>query len=232
MPLHLCQLDSFPVEIIHLIFDYLAAVDIVRGFLNQSPYIDSIVLNYNFYNINFRSISKRDFDLICHFIHPQKMISLILSDGIDTPNQSHLFFSLFQLEQFYSSLRCLVLHEINEQSMALIVDHLDRFHRLSSLAVINSSFVPLISSQGVFARLKQLNISCQWLFHSITPMNELEYLIITNRCTFSQLRSILSHAPNLRSLEICLERESGGTLPCVTSNVTRLVMNMSGKLRI
>ena len=84
MSIRYCFFDSFPVEIIHIIFDYLSTCDILHGFLKQCSYLDSIVLNYNFYLINFRSILKTDFDLICHLIQPKNILSLILSDEMDT----------------------------------------------------------------------------------------------------------------------------------------------------
>ena len=230
MPVHYCFLDSFPVEIIDMIFDYLSTCDILHGFFKLSSYIDSIVLNYNFYQINFRSILKCDFDLICQYINPTKMISLVLSDGIDTPYQSNLFLSLFQLEQFYLTLHSLTLQDINDQSMEIIIKHLYKFDKLSSLTVLNSSFIPSPTLENVFARLIRLNVSCQWLFQNIISMDYLKHLIISNQCTFNQLESILRHAPNLISLNISIKRENGGNIQGITSYLTRLVLNMSRKL--
>lgn len=231
MSVHYCFFDSFPVEIIHMIFDYLSTCDILHGFLKLSSYIDPIVLNYNFYQINFRSILKSDFDLICQYINPRKMISLILSDGNDTPHQSDVFLSLFKLEEFYLTLHSLTLQDINNQSMELILNHLDKFNNLSSLTILNNSLTPSSTTlKDVFTRLIRLNISCEWFFYNITPMYQLKHLIISNRCTFNQLEDIIHHAPNLISLNICLDRESGATIQGITSNITRLVLNMSCKL--
>ncbi|CAF5046110.1 unnamed protein product, partial [Rotaria sp. Silwood1] len=79
-----------------MIFDYLSTVDIYRGFIKINSYIDSVVSNYKNYQLNFRSILKKEFDLICRYMNPHGIVSLILSDNIDTPGQSNLFLSLFK----------------------------------------------------------------------------------------------------------------------------------------
>ncbi|CAF1181498.1 unnamed protein product [Rotaria sordida] len=210
-----------------MIFDYLSTCDILHGFLKLSTYINSIVLNYNHYQINFRSILKYDFDLICQHIRPNKMVSLILSDGIDTPHRSDVFLSLFKLEEFYLTLQCLTLQDINNQSMELIINHLDKFNNLSSLTILNNNLIPSSILKNLFTRLIRLNISCEWFFYNITLMHQLKYLTITNRCTFNQLEHIIHHIPNLISLNICLERENRATIQGITSNLTRLVLNIS-----
>lgn len=223
-------LNKFPVEIVHIIFDYLSAVDILNGFLKESFYIDSIINNYNFYKINFRSILKNDFDLICNYIKPSRIKSLILSDGIDTPSQSNLYLSLFKLEQFYLSLNCLSLIQINDQSLKLITNHLDKFNSLSSLTITNTNLTGPPTLMNIFPRLIRLNIPSQWFFPNVTVMPQLKHLIISDRCTFIQLDMIIRHAQNLISLNICLERESGANIHGITSNLTKLVLNMSRKL--
>jgi hypothetical protein len=60
-------------------------------------------------------------------------------------------------------------------------------------------------------------------------MDKLQYLIISNQCSFNQLEMLISHASNLISLNICLERESGGNIHIINSNLTRVIINMSSK---
>lgn len=50
-------LDQFPIEILHSFFD-------------TSDYFDNILSNYDRYKINGQSITKSDFDFLCHFIQP------------------------------------------------------------------------------------------------------------------------------------------------------------------
>jgi len=83
-----------------MIFDHLWAHEILYSFRNINDYLDRVLFNYDSYSINFESIRKSYFDLVCRSIRPHQVISLILSDEHDTPNQSQLFLSLFSLEQF------------------------------------------------------------------------------------------------------------------------------------
>ena len=227
MSIYYCLLNRFPVEILHQIFDYLSTCDILRGFLKINSYIDSVISNYNFSQINFQSILKYDFDLICKYINPRRMISLTLCDGIDTPGQSDLFLSLFNLEQFYLTLRSLTLIDVNDQSMKLITNHFDKFNQLTSLTIMNNNLESQSTLRHLLPRLVRLNISCEWLFHNITMMLQLEHLIISDQCTFNQMETIIHYAPKLISLNICLERESGANIHEMTSNLTRLILNMS-----
>ena len=106
-----CLLDLFPVEIVRMIFEYLWAHQIFDSFFHISDYVDRILLTYDEYQVNFQSIVKNDFDLICENVQPDQVISLILSDGNETPGQSGLFLSFFYLRQFVS-LSALQLIEI------------------------------------------------------------------------------------------------------------------------
>ncbi|CAF1273216.1 unnamed protein product [Adineta ricciae] len=222
-----CLLNLFPVEIIHLIFDYLSTCDILHGFVNQSLYLDSIVFNYNFYRINFRSILKTDFDLICEQIPAKNIISLVLSDEMDTPGQSNLFFSLRKLEDFHVSLRSLTLYNLNLQSIELILNQLDQFNNLSSLTIINDTSISFETYQYHLFRFVRLKISCECFFHNLMNLPRLKYLTITNPCTFHQLNSILSYSPNLNSLNLSLEHENGIHIQQSICNLTQLIVNMT-----
>jgi len=230
MSVNNCLLDLFPVEIFHLILDYLSTIDILRGFLKMSSYIDNIILNYNFYKINFESILKSDFDLICNYINGNKIKCLRLSDGNDTPNQSNLFFSLFKMEEFRLNLNDLSLININDQSMELILNNFDKLNNLSSLTIINNQLRCSSMLKNLLPQLNRLTISNVDLFQNLIEMNKLKDLIVLNSCSFNQFEMLINHCPNLISLNICLSRENGENISGVNSNLTRLVVNMSSKL--
>jgi hypothetical protein len=229
MSVNSSQLDIFPVEIIDLIFDYLPTIDIIRGFLKLSPYINNIVRNYHFYKINFHCIVKNDFDLICSNIKSSQMKSLTLSDGIDTPFQSNLFFSLFQIEEFYLNLYSLSLIDINDQSMELLRHKFDQFSKLSSLTIINSDLISSSILKNIFPQLNRLNISSEYFFQNLIQMDKLQHLILSNQSSFNQLETIITYAPKLVSLNVSLERENGGNIHTNHRNLTRLIINMSSK---
>lgn len=115
-----------------MIFDYLSTYEILHGFLQISSYLKRVITTYNKYQLNFCSIIKSQFDFICHHIDCNNVVSLTISDGADTPGQSTFFLSLFNLEQFYTTLRSLLLMNLNENSLRLrsIIERVHMFTHL------------------------------------------------------------------------------------------------------
>lgn len=212
-----------------MIFDYLSAYDILRGFVKTSAYLERVASNYHSHQLNFRSVIKEEFDFICRRISPLGVVSLILADGAETPGQSDLFLSLLSLERFHSTLRALSLLDMSDTSMSKLIKHFDLFDRLLSLTIVNSAPPAPGALINLLPKLIRCNVPHQWLFESFTRMPELAHLILSNRCTYAQLTRIIKHAPKLTSLNICLEGELETTVDGVTSNLTRLTLNMSGK---
>ncbi|CAF0870331.1 unnamed protein product [Rotaria sp. Silwood1] len=210
-----------------MIFDYLSTVDIYRGFIKINSYIDSVVSNYKNYQLNFRSILKKEFDLICRYMNPHGIVSLILSDNIDTPGQSNLFLSLFKFEEFHYNLRSLSLINLNQDSILLINNYFDMFTNLSSLTILN--IISEVPSKlfYIYPKLNRLNIPHDWLFSNKLSLMQLEYLIISNRCKSNEFETIINRCPKLISLNICLERDIRININGLTSNLSRLILNMS-----
>jgi hypothetical protein len=158
----------FPVEIFHEIFSYLSAIDIFNGFFNINSYLNSILLSYHQYDVNFQLCLKTHFDLVCSRIQPYQIISLTLSDSNDTPGQFGLFFSQFNIKQFIR-LRSLTLIEIEKNSLFQLIISLSTIHpkeyNLTSLSIINCfysylwQFPDAVFIQLLFYRLKRLVIS-------------------------------------------------------------------------
>jgi hypothetical protein len=184
--------------------------------------MNKIVLNYKFSQINLKSISKNEFDLICNNLKGKEIKSLILSDDIDTPNQSNLFLKLFSIEEL--NLYSLTLININNQSIDIIGKN------LFSLKLINTHLIKSSKTENLFRQLKYLIISSEDLFENLILMNKLEYLIITNKCSFNQFEFLLNNCPNLISLNLNLQRENGEHISIMNSKLTRLIINMSSKL--
>ncbi|CAF1076733.1 unnamed protein product [Adineta steineri] len=116
---HCCFFDRLPAEILHDLFAYFWSHEIIFTFSNISDHVDAVLLAYNTYQLNFRSIQKDHFDLICKRIRSEQIISLVLSDENDTPAQSELFFSRLQIEQF-TQLQTLTLINIEGESLKWI----------------------------------------------------------------------------------------------------------------
>ena len=82
----LSRIDWLPIELLHDIFDYLWVHDIYYSFSSLSDYLDSVLAGYCHYLLNFHSVLKSKFDLLCQHIWPHQVISVILSHDNDTSN--------------------------------------------------------------------------------------------------------------------------------------------------
>ncbi|CAF0965900.1 unnamed protein product [Adineta ricciae] len=110
------HIESFANELFLEIFHYLTTSNIYYGFHGLNERFDALILEYfRTCDIDFRSISRCDFDFICQHYLPQtinRISSLCLSDGDDTPGQIERFFSIgFKLNQFHN-LQSLLLSNI------------------------------------------------------------------------------------------------------------------------
>lgn len=128
-----CCLDFLPVELLHNLFSYFLAHEILFSFSDISDYVTAVLLDYPSYRWNFQAIKKLDFDQVCHRIRPDQVISLILSDDNDTPGLSEIFLSRFNIEQFVR-LRSLRLIEIEVESLKSIFPHLYQLTQLHALS--------------------------------------------------------------------------------------------------
>ena len=128
-----CCLDLLPVELLHNLFSYFLAHEILLSFSDISDYITAVLLDYPSYRWNFQSIRKIDFDQVCRRIRPDQVISLVLSDDNDTPGLSEIFISRFSIEQF-DRLRSLRLIEIEVDSLKWIFPHLFKLTQLRALS--------------------------------------------------------------------------------------------------
>jgi hypothetical protein len=216
-----CLLDVLPVEIFHVLFTYFLIYEILLTFSDLSDYIDAFILAYPTWQLNFQSIRRDHFDLICHRIQPEKVISLILSDDIDTPSQSELFFRRFRIEQF-SHLRSFTLVKIEFQSLKDIFSDLDKLEQLISLSFEGDSItykylksihdysteskrifsILLDNYARVFSHLTRLYKSNAIGLICIS-LPQLRHLKIT-KCWHNELETIFESAPYLQSLNVCL----------------------------
>lgn len=173
-----CQLDNLPVELIHHILSYFAAHEIFYTFTNVSSYLDAILIAYPSYQINFKSITKKNFDLVCQQIKPDQVIKLILSDDENTPGVE-LFLSRFQINQF-THLQSLRLIDIDPDFWEIIITKLIELKNLRSFSFISPTrLYPWICS--VAPQLKSLETI---LYHNepsteiIYPLAQLNRLVL------------------------------------------------------
>ena len=239
------QLDILPVELVHHLLNYFSAHEIFYTFHNVSSYIDAILLNYADYRINFKSISRRNFDLICQHIIPAQVISLTLSDNEITPGLIKLFLSRFQITQL-TQLRSLTLVEIGPDYWENIVSELTELKHLRAFCVFpldqTKRWVSSIlredetqldkdlfnSYAPVLPQLFKLRLSHGNFLGSI-EFPQLRHLIL-GRSSQDIIKHICSVAPQLKSLDTTY---SDVVLPSELlyplSQLNRLILRIDGK---
>jgi hypothetical protein len=225
-------LELFPMELLHEIFDYLSIIDILHAFSNINFYLNCALSNYEQFHINFRSCHRIHFDLVCSYIQPHQIISLILSNNDNTPDQVQLFFSKFNIEQF-TRLRSITLIDIEKHILLKLIDILNNNNncqRLESLKITAEHYPHTVLSDGILTkfcsrqlrRLEVYNASCI----NIQSISHLRYLIVHN-CNMDQFKQILSSIPMLLSLKVT--NHTGDrwiTINKVPIRLKRLVLNL------
>jgi hypothetical protein len=216
-----CWLDLLPVELLYTLFTYFLAHEILFTFSDVSDYINAILLTYSAYRLDFKSIRKSDFDLVCQYIRPEQVLSLTLSDDNDTPDQSELFFSRFSIEEF-TQLQSLTLIKIEYKSIKSIFTNLHKLDRLHFLSFNDDTIrhrYPAwnddYSNESNQLKAFLLNIYTRVLPQltqvylrrsadlTLTPLPCLRHLKLET-CTKHELETIFQRAPQLTSLDICL----------------------------
>lgn len=198
-------LDRLPAECLYMIFEYFWAQEMFHSFLNVTQHINQVLDSYNGYLLNLKSIRKQDFDLLCRSIKPCQMISLTLSDSLDTVGQSQLFLSFVSINQLIY-LRALKLIDIDRNSIVGFSD-IHKLPRLVSIEIDSNSriSIDLIASQ--LERFIVNSCSDDYSDHGmlipIIQLPRLRYLSL-ERCSFSRLYSILRLASNLISLHVSI----------------------------
>lgn len=198
-------LDLLPTEILYTIFDYFWSHEILYSFMNISDYINNILLSYRNYHVNFKSILKGEFDLICHHIKPNQIKSLVLSDSNETPGQSKAFLSLFPIEQFIY-LHAISLFEIENDSRSFFFN----IHQLKYLISFETDTLSNLWMIETIPRLKRLIVN-KYFDNDYNHENLLDSISFSHLlnltlpyCSYTQLRRILCFAPKLISLNISL----------------------------
>ncbi|CAF4854352.1 unnamed protein product, partial [Rotaria sp. Silwood2] len=167
---HRCFFDLLPAELLHILFNYFSGHEILISFYGLSDYMNAILQSYSAYKLNFKSISRYNFDLICRNIRPEQVISLILCDSDDTSGESELFFSYFQIEQFIR-LQSLTLIIIEFKSLDFIFYNLSKLNQLRSFSFDASTIRHIYGPMDLNSRnkLRQINSMLIHTYAQILP---------------------------------------------------------------
>jgi hypothetical protein len=204
-------LSTLPVEILHRIFDGLDVSTIVLSLRITCRRLKAIVDNYDRYALDFRSISRTNFQFLCRLVDPRKVTSLTLASMEETFDQIELFISYFRVRQF-NRIRSLTLIDIKENQLK---DVLKRFQytSLTSFSFTLGSrddrrkmtTARLISSIITKANLHHLNLDIY--FHRIENITwpvqcTIRYLKIRFCDEFNQILTILRCSSHLKTLVV------------------------------
>lgn len=210
------RLDHLPVELFHHLFSYFSAHEILYSFIHITSYIDSIINSYTNYRIQFKAISRTDFDLVCRHIVPDQVIALTLSDDEDTPGLVGLFLDRFEL-QYFTRLRALRLIDIGPEYWMTIIIQMTTLNYLRSfiyqLPDRDKSWMRHQSSAEVtqldrsmfniyapmLPQLYQLKLTHGDFLNSIS-FPYLRHLML-ERSTIHLIKHIASVAPQLQTLD-------------------------------
>lgn len=241
-----CQLDNLSVELIHHLFSYFSADEIFHTFINITSYIDAALATYSNFKINFKSISRSKFELICRYIVPEQVIRLVLSDNEDTPGLIELFLSRFQMNQFIC-LQSLKLIEIGPDFWKYIIPNLVDLTNLRSFSFFHSnrecSWVCNIQPDDVIQLEKRLFERhapllsqlyglrlCYGDFLKSVQFPQLNHLIL-ERSSLNVFNHICSVTPQLKSLDITI---TDMTVPpqfiYPLIQLNRLILHHQGKI--
>ena len=222
-----CQLNNFPWEILHDVFDYLSPFDLFRSLGSINSDLTNVIASYSRLKVNCQSMRKSHFDLICEFLHVDQVHSLLLSDDRHTCGQMELFFSHFYLGQFLR-LQFLTLKQISDgKLLELLFSALEDHRQIRSISIVDCSVtINRRLSRQITEILPSLPSLDSLRFFESSPLNTLRRDLgqlrdlRMDRCLFADLRAIIVHLPNLFSLHLSFPYQE--ERPRLTSGLTRL----------
>jgi len=179
------SLYTLPIELLHRIIDYVDTETIFFSFRNVCKYFYTIINSYNQYKLDFRSMTKPAFHWISHFIQPENVISLVISNEHKTPGQINLFLSLFDINTF-TRLRSLTLIEIDNSDLIVYLKHVS-ICSLVSLSIVNRRHWGTITTSETI----QLLMHC--------PLRHLQF---TQWSSTQEIFNIFLHCPYLETLRL------------------------------
>ena len=202
-------LYALPIELLHRIIDYVDPETIFLSFRTVCKRFYTIVNTYNQYQLDFRAISKPVFHHVQHFIQPEDIISLILSDDRKTFGQINLFTTLFDMRTF-TRLRSLMLIQISGSDLLMFLKHINIYLLVSLCIDCPDSRVEIDIKNNLLSvlfkklcNLQKLDLAIGYLIideiQGSTPC-PIRHLIFSRRATNKQLFHILLQFPYLETL--------------------------------
>jgi hypothetical protein len=228
-------------ELILDIFEYLNSIQLLRTFHGLNIRFNKLLyLHFQRFPLDFRSVSKHEFDIICQRILPlitDQITSIHLSNDDDTPDQPNLFFSYgFHFQQFIN-LQSLSLYHI--RSTNLINQIILNCPHLIYLNISKCDFdedteeaKSCINNIWNLTNLKYCYLNDFFTSLLTIISSSLEDLSIKNYfISFNCLISLFQCTPNLQNLSIRIRDISDNKpLSFLIPLLTKLTINFQGEL--
>lgn len=214
------SLEVLANELLLDVFECLHAYHIFHAFYGLNARLNQLLcIQLRKYDLDFCTLSKHDFELFCHqhlTSINDRIISLHLSDDVETPNLPRVFLSNgYRIDQFVY-LRLLSIYRIN--CFDLLNQILFQCHGLLYLTHLKvgiqnyqepeEKYRDCINSIWSLAKLTHCYLDIQylystWLVEMSAISNSMKYLSIRNvPYSDKSLVHLMKHTPNLRRLEI------------------------------
>jgi hypothetical protein len=240
--------ESLSTEILFEIFDYLDDIHILQIFHGLNCHFNERLLTYFRVSpqLNLQSITKSNFDIACKYFIPSitdKIRSLRLSNGDDTPEQINHFLSYGLTLYKFTNLKSLSLHSMcSEQIINRMMIEWQYPRDLTHLNIINCRVLKdwnivysLINNIWSLPKLThcQLDIDSIDEYCSIVPTttsSSLKYLSIKNLCwDLRELIHLFQHTPHLQYLDVNINDNSTNVyLPSPLLLITTLKLSYKG----
>jgi hypothetical protein len=228
--------ESLANELILDIFEYFNSIQLLYTFHGLNNRINELLqLYFQTFPLDFRSVSKQDFDIICQKTLPlitDHITSIHLSNDDDTPDEPNLFFSYgFHFQQF-PKLQSISLYHIHSMDLInriildcsnLIYLNLNKCH-FDEICMNNIWNLP---------KLKSFYLDNDIVTPSPTrTSSSLQDLSIQNDLfSLNYLISLFKYTPNLQNLNIRITDTSDGEqIPFIIPLLTKLKLYFKGTL--
>ncbi|CAF1448516.1 unnamed protein product [Rotaria sordida] len=212
------RLESLANEILLDLFEFINGVHLLRAFFDlNSRFNQLLVVHFQRYDMDFRSISKQYFNIICKQHLPlimNRIVSLHLSNDDETPNLPNVFLSYgFTLDRF-NHLQSLKLYYIRSIDLLnQIINQCLHLPYLLELDMIDCYFLyekenirNLINTIWSLPKLTHWKFnrpfsSGIWLEEISTISSSIKYLSIEKtECYFTNLSHLFKYTPYLRQI--------------------------------
>ncbi|CAF3150270.1 unnamed protein product [Rotaria sp. Silwood2] len=245
------NLGFLPNELLFNLFEYLTILDLFQAFYGLNSRLNTLILAHcRKCCLNFQSITKTDFDIICKNYLPfivNRIISLRLSDDDNTPQQIGLFLSYnFQIQHFIN-LKTISLSNIHSSYILdKLINECSHILSLTRLTLIKcyismnrTSANRLYSQIWSLSKLNYCYIDINFAHGNYFPMptvtsTSLKHLSITNTsCYLNELIHLFQFTPNLQYLLIDFmdyANEFDLSLPIIS--ITHLKLSFDSSLNI